>query len=279
MDMLLLPLLSRIFSVLQQPITGTDEAHIHRRLKDSYLSFFTALMNANLDGIFITSRNNAEFENVLSALLKLASDSSDGGSQRLAISFFARSVIAWGTSPKAAAAPSVFADSASSEKSKAVANGTSAPTNHHATPREERAAQALPGYETFIYQRLLPLCFEVPANPKFNVRGGQAVSGESVRLRMRLTGIRYFMRLLCFCATRCKLEGKKPSIFCSMISFPNCNVPTMWPINSSRVFERNNLEISARRLSNLSRCSSRNTLTPKPSDSINISRRKYHYAT
>jgi exportin-T len=176
--MLLLPLLQRIFTVLGQPITGTDDVTIHRRLKDSYLQFFTALMNANLDGIFITARNKPSFENVLTALLSLASDCSDQSSQRLAFSFFAKSVIAWGTSPIAASQPSVFADSALSEKSKMVGNGEGVATNQHAIPREQRAVQALEGYEGFIYGRLLPLCFEVPASAKFNLRTGQSVSRQ-----------------------------------------------------------------------------------------------------
>ncbi|WRT69690.1 uncharacterized protein IL334_006680 [Kwoniella shivajii] len=171
MDMLLLPLLSRIFAILQQPITGTDEAQTHSRLKDAYLTFFTALMNANLDGVFITERNKPEFENLLTTLLGLTQDCSDPGSQRFAFGFFARSVIAWGTSPEAAARPSVFADSALSAMSKAVANGSAAATNQHAIAKEERAKQALPGYENFIYQRLLPACFEVPARKEFNIRG------------------------------------------------------------------------------------------------------------
>ncbi|WWC92796.1 uncharacterized protein L201_007755 [Kwoniella dendrophila CBS 6074] len=171
MDMLLLPLLSRIFAILQQPITGTDEAQTHARLKDAYLTFFTALMNANLDGVFITERNKPEFENVLTTLLGLTQDCSDPGSQRFAFGFFARSVIAWGTSPEAAAQPSVFADSALSAMSKAVANGSAAATNQHSIAKEDRAKQALPGYENFIYQRLLPACFEVPARKEFNIRG------------------------------------------------------------------------------------------------------------
>ncbi len=163
--MLLLPLLSRIFSTLQQPIRGTDEENTYRRLKDAYLTFFTALMNANLDGVFITTRNKPEYENVLSALLNIATDCSDPNAQRFAFSFFAKSVIAWGTSHDAAARPSVFADSALSEKSVAVANGTKA----------DRAAQAMPGFENFIYQQLLPACFDVPANPRFALRVGQSV--------------------------------------------------------------------------------------------------------
>ena len=173
MDLLLLPLLSRIFGVLQQPITGTDDASTHRRLKDAYLAFFTNLMNANLDGVFITARNKPEFENVLTALLALANESSDQQAQRMAIAFFAKSIIAWGTSPNI---ESVFAESAQSEYSKAVANGSAKATNQHAVPRDQRASQALPGYENFIYQRLLPLCFEVPIGPAFNIRTGQPVS-------------------------------------------------------------------------------------------------------
>lgn len=176
MDMLLLPLLGRIFTVLQEPITGTDDASIHRKLKESYLAFFIALMNANLDGVFISDINKPEFENLLNALLNLANDSTDLTSQRLAFSFFAKSVIAWSTSPAAVAAGSIFLDTALSEKSKATASGLSPATNQHAIPKEDRAAQALEGYENFVYQRLVPACFEVPASPSFNLRSGQPVS-------------------------------------------------------------------------------------------------------
>jgi len=177
-DMLLLPLLSRIFSVLSTPATGTDDATIHKSLKSAYLQFFTALMNANLDGVFISERNKPEFENVISTLLRLANDSSDQASQRLAFGFFSKSVIAWGSSVEAANAPSVFADSALSAQSKAVNNGTAVATNQHAITRSSRAAQAFAGYESFIYQTLVPLCFEVPANPKFILKSSQQVSNN-----------------------------------------------------------------------------------------------------
>lgn len=178
MDMLLLPLLSRIFAVLQKPITGTDEAVTHRRLQEAYLTFFTALMNANLEGVFITDRNKPEFENVLQSLLTMAEDNSDAMSQRLAFTFFAKSVIAWGTSAKTVSEPSVFAESAMSAQSQKVAAGLAAPSNQHAVPKDERAAQALPGYESFIYQRLIPTCFSVPADSKFNVKTGTPVLYE-----------------------------------------------------------------------------------------------------
>ncbi|KAL7425109.1 pre-tRNA nuclear export protein [Cryptotrichosporon argae] len=182
MDMLLLPLVGRIFAIFRQPINGTDDQMQHRRLQEAYLAFFTALMNANLEGVFITDRNQPEFENVLSALLALAVDPNDPGSQRLAFSFFAKSVTAWGTSAEAAAAPSVFAESAKSTYSQKVATGIALPANQHAVSPAERAARALPGYETFIYQRLMPTCFEVPADPKFNLKTGQLVLHEIAML-------------------------------------------------------------------------------------------------
>ncbi|ODO00845.1 exportin-T [Cryptococcus wingfieldii CBS 7118] len=181
MDMLLLPLLSRIFAVLGQPVTGTDEAQVHTRLKDAYLSFFTTLMNENLDGIFITDSNKPEFESVLTALYNLVQDYADGTAQRLALGFFSRSVIAWGTSAEAAAKPSVFAETAQPTQSKMVSNGTAQPSTH-AISLEQRAKQCLPGYENFIYQRLLPACFEVPANSEFNIRGGQLIVHEAAVL-------------------------------------------------------------------------------------------------
>jgi len=235
-DMLLLPLLSRIFSVLSTPATGTDDATIHKSLKSAYLQFFTALMNANLDGVFISERNKPEFENVISTLLRLANDSSDQGSQRLAFGFFSKSVIAWGSSVEAANAPSVFADSALSAQSKAVNNGTAVATNQHAITRSSRAAQAFAGYESFIYQTLVPLCFEVPANPKFILKSSQQVSNNpywrvypSIRTASQADSFRYYSKLPCFFATPSRLEVRKRLISSVMTSCRRCSARLISP--------------------------------------------------
>jgi exportin-T len=190
MDMLLLPLLSRIFSVLRTPANGTDELVNHRRLQEAYLNFFTALMNSNLETVFITDRNKPEFENVLSALLDLAQNSRDPASQRLAWSFFAKSAVAWGTSTAAATEPTVFADSAKSEYSQKVASGLAPATNQHEVTKAQRAEQALPGYETFIYQRLIPAAFEVPLHPEFPIKVGQPVMYEIAMLVRNMVSAR-----------------------------------------------------------------------------------------
>lgn len=228
--MLLLPLLSRIFAVLQAPVTGTDEDQIHRRLKEAYLSFFIGLMNANLDGVFVSDRNKPEFENLLSALLTQALDPGDMQTQRFAWAFFARSVIAWGTSPAA----SVFAESALSDKA--------GPTN---LVPEDRAA--VPGYQNFIYQRLLPACFEAPANPAFNIRGGQPVSWNVKRAETR-----FCTTLPPFSATLFKPGAKKRLISSSPISCRGYNAHLKPHRSLFRACAPSNPEISARRLPSLS---------------------------
>jgi exportin-T len=235
-DMLLLPLLSRIFSVLSTPATGTDDATIHKSLKSAYLQFFTALMNANLDGVFISERNKPEFENVISTLLRLANDSSDQASQRLAFGFFSKSVIAWGSSVEAANAPSVFADSALSAQSKAVNNGTAVATNQHAITRSSRAAQAFAGYESFIYQTLVPLCFEVPANPKFILKSSQQVSNNpywrvhpSISSVSQANAFRYYSKLPCFFETPSRLGVRKRLIFLVTTSCQRCSARPISP--------------------------------------------------
>lgn len=241
-DMLLLPLLSRIFAVLSTPPTGTDDAQIHRSLKSAYLQFFTSLMNANLDGVFISERNKPEFENVISTLLNLARDNSDPPSQRLAFGFFSKSVIAWGTSAEAANAPSVFADSALSAQSKAVNNGTAVATNQHAITRSNRAAQAFAGYESFIYQTLVPLCFEVPANPKFILKSSQQVSIQWKVPSIHHTVItvwtltcRCCLRSRCCFETRSRLEVRKRSNSSVMTFCQRCSARHISPASWYRV--------------------------------------------
>jgi exportin-T len=45
-----------VFAVLQAPVTGTDDALIRRNLQTAYLQFLTMIINAGLQGIFLTDR-------------------------------------------------------------------------------------------------------------------------------------------------------------------------------------------------------------------------------
>ena len=72
----------------------------------------------------------------------MAEDISDPASQRTAITFLGRSVAVWG---------------------QPISQG----------PGGAKAQEGLPGFETFIYDRLVPAMFLVPSQPGFNAKDGQ----------------------------------------------------------------------------------------------------------
>jgi exportin-T len=80
-------------------------------------------------------------------MLTIAEDISDPGSQKAALVFLGRCVQAWGQS--------------------------------FPTPDQNVSLgmqETLPGFEQFIYQRLVPTAFRVPSLPAFNIKDGQMIS-------------------------------------------------------------------------------------------------------
>ena len=77
--------------------------------------------------------NSAGFERLIETMQQLIEDVSDPGSQKVAVIFLSRCVTAWG--------------------------------------RESN--EALPGFDRFIYERLVPTAFRVPSLPGFNPKDGQ----------------------------------------------------------------------------------------------------------
>lgn len=86
---------------------------------------------------------------LLERILQVSEDITDPNCQRMAFQFLGRSVLAWGRLPEPA-----------------QTNGND-PVAGQDT--------ALPGFEHFIYERILPLAFRVPASPGFNVKDGQVL--------------------------------------------------------------------------------------------------------
>ena len=84
--------------------------------------------------------------------MRLAEDDSDPVAQRIAFSFLGRCVQVWGQAN--------------------TANGDAA-----------QASQSLPGFESFIYDRLVPLAIAVPSRPSFNVKDGQMLVVRPHRLQ------------------------------------------------------------------------------------------------
>ncbi|KDR76202.1 hypothetical protein GALMADRAFT_247461 [Galerina marginata CBS 339.88] len=144
LDQLIGPLSAHITTLLSQPITGTDDQRAHVETKKAYLALLNNIMASKLQGIFISDRNSAGFERLIDAMQRLAEDVLDPASEKVAIIFLNRCVSVWGQPVSVA----------SGENGQAAGGG-------------------VPGFERFIYERLIPTAFRVPSLPNFNLKDGQ----------------------------------------------------------------------------------------------------------
>ncbi|KIJ62794.1 hypothetical protein HYDPIDRAFT_113893 [Hydnomerulius pinastri MD-312] len=143
LDELLGPLNAHIAQLLSQPTTGTDDALTHVDTKRSYLTLLTNVMSSDLHDVFISERNKSALESLLENMSRIARDTSDPNSQKSAFSFFGRCVQVW-CNPHP------------------LSPGGNAPRS-----------QTLPGFERFVYERLVPAAFAVLSAPQFNPKDGQ----------------------------------------------------------------------------------------------------------
>jgi len=143
LDQLIGPLSSHINDLLSQPITGTDDQMIHSETKRAYLTLLNSIMSSGLHGIFTSDRNKGSLETLLSSMQQLAEDVADPSGQRIAYQYLGRCVSVWAQLPDAA-------------------NGN-----------VQSHSQGLPGFERFVYERLIPAAFGVLSSPQFNIKDGQ----------------------------------------------------------------------------------------------------------
>jgi len=99
---------------------------------------------------FLLLGNSASIETLLESMLGIASDSSEPSSQKAAFLFFNKCVTSWGR------------------------------------PVMENDQEGLPGFDRFIYERIIPLAFRVPSSPDFNLKDGQVIVVSGALLRPTL---------------------------------------------------------------------------------------------
>ncbi|CAE7129203.1 unnamed protein product [Rhizoctonia solani] len=147
LDELISPLSTHIFELLARPVEGTDDRLQHNDTKKAYLDFVAHIMSDRMHAVFVSERNKEQLPNLVQSIASVAEDLSDPSSSRLALTFLAKSTVAFAQAPDApgASAPSVQLD-------------------------------VVPGYQSFIYERLVPLAFGIPASPSFNIKDGQSLS-------------------------------------------------------------------------------------------------------
>lgn len=143
LDELLLPLVKRVFDFLNTSPSGTDEALLLVDLRKAYLTFLTNLFNYELEGVLVSDTNFPHLNMILQTILHFAKDSSDTSTQKMAFGIFLKMINSW-------------IPSASPE----AQNGTTT---------------GVVGFSQYIYESVLPVCFEVPMNVSFNLGDGQAL--------------------------------------------------------------------------------------------------------
>ncbi|KAF4945592.1 hypothetical protein FSARC_14408 [Fusarium sarcochroum] len=143
LNMLLTPLLQRIFGGLTEPIAGTDDEIQLAELRREYLSFLQIILNNGLDGVLVSESNQGFFEPMISSIIELAKtlEGNIMGS-RLAFTLMTRMSAIWGGP-----------DVATISQNPTAPTGSPDPT--------------FPGFDQFMIDRFHSTCWEVIRNPNF----------------------------------------------------------------------------------------------------------------
>lgn len=170
LEELISPLISHVSQLLSRPASGTDDAVTHGDTKKAFLGLLNSIMTAKLQGVFLSDStspsfitcngtlsidigNNAQFEGLMATMERLIEDISDPNSEKAALQFLGRAVAIWGNP----------------EGTGSTINGL-----------PPHAGSTLPGFEQFIYERLVPATFRVLSLPGFTIKDGQLMTVCSI---------------------------------------------------------------------------------------------------
>ncbi|KAI2642579.1 Exportin-T [Xylaria nigripes] len=100
LNVLLTPLLRRVFVGLGEPINGTDDEIQLAELRREYLTFLGIILNNDLGGVLVSEANQGFFEELVSSILALATeiDPSYGNlpASKIAFSLLTKMATVWG---------------------------------------------------------------------------------------------------------------------------------------------------------------------------------------
>lgn len=144
LNMLLTPLLQRVFGGLSEPMDGTDDEIQLAELRREYLSFIGVILNNDLGGVLVSEANQGFFDSLVTSILTLAGDVSSGNlpASRLAFGILSRMAGVWGGPD--------------------VANIAANPSAPSGSP-----SPAIPGFDQFLLDRFHPVCWDVMRNAQF----------------------------------------------------------------------------------------------------------------
>ncbi|TGJ86125.1 hypothetical protein E0Z10_g2672 [Xylaria hypoxylon] len=100
LNVLLTPLLQRVFGGLGEPISGTDDEIQLAELRREYLTFLGIILNNDLGGVLVSEANQGFFEELIGSILALATeiepDSGNIAASKIAFSLLTKMATVWG---------------------------------------------------------------------------------------------------------------------------------------------------------------------------------------
>ncbi|KAJ8126785.1 hypothetical protein O1611_g6853 [Lasiodiplodia mahajangana] len=100
LNVLLTPLLQRVFGGLREPISGTDDEIQLAELRREYLTFLGIILNNDLGGVLVSEANQGFFEELVGSILALATeiepDSRNIPASKIAFSLLTKMATVWG---------------------------------------------------------------------------------------------------------------------------------------------------------------------------------------
>ncbi|KAH8895169.1 Xpo1-domain-containing protein [Thozetella sp. PMI_491] len=144
LDLLLTPLLQRVFGGLSEPINGTDDEIQLQELRREYLAFLLVILSNNLGGVLVSETNQGFFDSLIISIITLAKNTSHGNlaASRTGFNVLSKMASQWG-------GPDVAT----------IAAEPPAPTGA-STP-------VIPGFDRFMLDNFHAACWEVLQDPNF----------------------------------------------------------------------------------------------------------------
>lgn len=144
LDLLLTPLLQRVFGGLAEPISGTDDEIQLQELRREFLSFIQVILSNDLGGVLVSEANQDFFDSLITSIMELAKNIGHRNlvASRLGFTVLGRMAAVWGGHD--------------------VATISANPTAPVGAP-----SPAIPGFDRFMIDRFHATCWEVLQDPNF----------------------------------------------------------------------------------------------------------------
>jgi len=144
LNVILMPLLQRVYAGLSEPITGTDDEIQLGELQREYLNFLNVIFTNELEGVLVSEANQGFFEPLVASITGLARSIGHNSlvASRQAFNVLARMTAAWGGP-----------DLAKISENPSAPVGSPAPT--------------IPGFDEFVMERFHGVCWDVMLDNQF----------------------------------------------------------------------------------------------------------------